>query len=426
MVIVTTRDDAISAPVGNAGRLANRSARFACAAFLFVLGLMPILILAITVFLPWPLIELNERRDPALLPGLALLLDKPALFADRLNRWFDDRVGLRDPLIRVKNQIDFSVFGTSRKVYVGADGWLFERGTTDARFFLEHLSEPAFLQVKQSFVQFADLLDRRGIRLVVVGYPDKSMLYPEYLPASVPHLPRGGKYDRLRQFLGRQPNIIFIDAESVLRAAKGKQPLYYMTDIHPTIRGTIPVVKEIVRRIAAAAGRSEVNWHEQFAWRRVVWDQGADARFLAVFSDVGEWVDYSPDFYALDKNPLGGHWIKDPRRIDVPGLGQLPIFDWEFVSDANACAQRLPGAVLYGNSFSDAYFPLGMYNYFCFLRRARTPRARLAPYVADIPGGTKYFIYQYTAAYLPGEAPILDASGTTPDPSQFWGAATHD
>jgi SGNH hydrolase-like domain, acetyltransferase AlgX len=424
--IVTTRDQVIPAPVGNTIPFANGSTRFICGAFLFVLASTLILVLVQTVFFPFEPTTLNERRDPTPLPALALLLERPAQFAERINRWFDDRVGFRDFLIRAKNQIDFSVFGISRKVYIGSDGWLFERETTDARFFLERLSEPAFLRIEHSFVQFAELLKRRDIKLVVVGYPDKSTLYPNYLPASVPQLPSAGKYDRFRRFMGKQRDIIFIDAESILRAAQHNQSLYYKTDIHPTIRGSIPVVEEIVRRISASAGRGDVKWHERFAWRRIFWDQGAEARFLAVLSDVGESVDYAPDFYAVGKNPAAGHWNTDPRRIDVPGLGRLPIFDWEFVSDPTACAHLLPGAVLFGNSFSDGYTTLGLYSYFCFLRRSRTPVARLAPYVADIPKGTKYFIFQYTAPYLQSEVPSLGTAGAAPDPRQFWGATTHD
>ncbi|MGH2198802.1 hypothetical protein ACQ1Z2_14755, partial [Enterococcus faecalis] len=43
------------------------------------------------------------------------------------NEWFNDHFGLRALLIKLKTQIDFSVFGTSDKVVVGRNGWLFYR-----------------------------------------------------------------------------------------------------------------------------------------------------------------------------------------------------------------------------------------------------------------------------------------------------------
>ena len=48
-------------------------------------------------------------------------------FAAGLNAWFDDRVGFRDLFIRAKNQIDYTLFDTSKKVWIGSDGWLFDR-----------------------------------------------------------------------------------------------------------------------------------------------------------------------------------------------------------------------------------------------------------------------------------------------------------
>ena len=67
----------------------------------------------------------EERRDASPFPSLHLLAGTNGDFAAGLNKWFDDRVGFRDFLIRSKNQIDYTLFRTSKKVHIGADGWLF-------------------------------------------------------------------------------------------------------------------------------------------------------------------------------------------------------------------------------------------------------------------------------------------------------------
>ena len=56
----------------------------------------------------------------------------------------DDRSGFRDLFIRMKNQIDYSIFNVSRKVYVGSEGYLFNRNLTDGRLDLERISEQQF------------------------------------------------------------------------------------------------------------------------------------------------------------------------------------------------------------------------------------------------------------------------------------------
>ena len=75
-------------------------------------------------------------------------------------------------------------------------------------------------------------------------------------------------------------------------------------------------------------------------------------------------------------------------------------FDWEFRSLPELCAARLPGMVLYGNSFSDLYWAVGLQHYFCFIRRAREPISRFKLFYDTIPAGTKYFILQYYEPWL--------------------------
>jgi hypothetical protein len=70
---------------------------------------------------------IEERRAASPFPPGQLLTATNGDFAAQLNKWFDDRVGFRDPFIRAKNQIDYTLFHASKKVYVGANGWLFYR-----------------------------------------------------------------------------------------------------------------------------------------------------------------------------------------------------------------------------------------------------------------------------------------------------------
>ena len=61
--------------------------------------------------------------------------------------------------------------------------------------------------------------------------------------------------------------------------------------------------------------------------------------------------------------------------------------------------------MLFGNSFSDNYWTLGLQRYFCFLRRARNPISRFKAFFDAIPSETKYVIFQY---YAPHVAEVLD------------------
>ena len=110
---------------------------------------------------------LEERRAPSPFPSPSLLLGTTGEFATALNNWFDDRVGFRDLFIRTKNQIDYTFFKTSKKVYVGSNGWLFLRGEGHA---VSELDGDGLLALEESYVNLAQRLREKGVRLIVLGY----------------------------------------------------------------------------------------------------------------------------------------------------------------------------------------------------------------------------------------------------------------
>src|SRR6202050_2241895 len=184
---------------------------------------------------------LEERRAPSPFPSPSLLLGTTGEFATALNNWFDDRVGFRDLFIRTKNQIDYTFFRTSKKVYIGSNGWLFLRGESHA---IEQLHDDGLSALEESYAKLADRLREKGVRLIVVGYPTKSAIYPEMAPAELRAASHNDNYDKFRRFLANRADLRFIDAEPLLRRAKDQtaEHLYYQTDMHVTPVGEIPVV----------------------------------------------------------------------------------------------------------------------------------------------------------------------------------------
>ncbi len=387
---------------------AASTARFLPVAFLAVVIACVVLPLLETLhpFFGTIVQPVDEHRTANPFPSPGLLLRSSGDFADGLNKWFDDHVGFRDLFIRTKNQIDYSVFSTSRKVYVGSDGWLFERDYPGLP--LERLDATRFEAVQAGFLNLARQLQEKGIQLLVVGYPDKSRVYPELVPAAEPLLPPGGNYDKLRQFLSRQSTLTFIDVEEILRRERSTttDALYYKTDLHANEMGQLPIVKEIIAQIARAEGRPYIGWNEKFERTAEVWGPGGEARFLSPLVPVLETTTYFKGRYVFGEKESDGHWnIPDPSVFNRTDDGSGPPFAWEFHSRAELCNERLPATVILGNSFSDVYWTLGLHRYFCSIRRTRIPINRLEQSLKTIPDGTKYFIFQYYAPFLPSAAP---------------------
>jgi SGNH hydrolase-like domain, acetyltransferase AlgX len=350
---------------------------------------------------------LEERRAASPFPALRLLGGTNGDFAAGLNKWFDDRVGFRDLFIRAKNQIDYTLFDTSKKVWIGSDGWLFDR--FPAGFDLD---DAQLSILEKGFVTLAHWLGDRDIHLIVVGYPDKSVLYPEMAPARMPLLwTSSSNYGRFRQFLASRSEFAFIDAEEIMKREKSHSPenLYQKADMHVTEVAQILVVKEIVAQAAQAENRLDVRWDEKLKLSHVQMNGGgSQARLMALMTLPVEEAPYYEGHYTIGASESDGHWnIPDPRVLERADRGIGRPFDFEFRLLPELCASRLPGMVLFGNSFSDLYWSLGLQRYFCFIRRAREPVSRFKLFYDAIPADTRYFILEYYEPWLLHEVALF-------------------
>src|SRR5271170_6207334 len=169
---------------------------------------------------------LEERRALSPLPPLRLLLGTNGDFAAGLNKWFDDRVGFRDLFIRSKNQIDYTLFGTSKKIWIGSDGWLFYREYSHP---VADFDAARLAALEEIYVTLARRLHDKGVQLIVIGYPEKSAIYPEMAPPLMRIMPAGGNYDKFRHFLAARSDLTFIDAEEIMKREKASASgnLYY-------------------------------------------------------------------------------------------------------------------------------------------------------------------------------------------------------
>jgi hypothetical protein len=138
-------------------------------------------------------------------------------------------------------------------------------------------------------------------------------------------------------------------------------------------------------------------------------NDGSQARFMALLTPPVEEAPYYVGAYTIGAAEPDGHWnIPDPVVLDRDDAGIGRPFDWEFRSLPELCAARLPGMVLFGNSFSDLYWALGLQRYFCFIRRARDPVSRFRLFYDTMPAGTRYFILEYYEPWLSQEVELFN------------------
>jgi hypothetical protein len=211
--------------------------------------------------------------------------------------------------------------------------------------------------------------------------------------------------------LAAQSEIIFIDAQEILMQERSRttEHLYAKTDLHVLATGQLPIAKEIIARIARAEGRGDIHWNEKFQLAHAAVPGGSQAGFLATLTPPREEIPYYIGQYTIGGDEADGQWSIPDRSVFIgvdEGLNRP--FDFAFHVRPVLCDERLPGLVLFGDSFSDLYWVLGLHRYFCFIQRARNPMDRFKRLYKEMPEGTKYFIYEYYLPHLPTNAPPLD------------------
>src|SRR4051812_32342645 len=203
--------------------------RYLMVAMFFGISSLPLIcgVMGLTLVEP---IQENRRLAPT--PTWAGMSNLSVTTTEAM-KWFDDHFGLRSLLIRVKNQLDFSVFHTSARVYIGRSGWIFRRSIIDSEEpAVEAMSTQAMDDLLNKIAALRDLLARRNVRLVIIIPQMGYKFYPEGLPSSLTFAAKWRRIDDFQQRLGGLENITYIDTWKLLMPYRNKYQLYQKTDFH--------------------------------------------------------------------------------------------------------------------------------------------------------------------------------------------------
>jgi hypothetical protein len=179
---------------------------------------------------------------------------------EQYRRNTEDSVGFRSDLVRLFNQVDFSLFSLAHagKIVVGKKNYLFGDQYIESalginfagkRFIDEKVKLTKQLQEK--------LWKEKNIFLLVIFTPDKATFFPEYVP---------GRYLRKRQGISNysyyaqrylEEGVHFIDFNRYWRMLKdtSRYPLYPKTGIHWTCYGAVLAADSLARYLEAKLGR---------------------------------------------------------------------------------------------------------------------------------------------------------------------------
>ncbi len=179
----------------------------------------------------------------------------PALF----EQYFNDNLTFRNEIIHLQSRLTFLVFGSSpvpAKVLVGKEGWLYfcdkQKGDEMGAYLGLHLLDQAALgAVRARVVELQRWLEQRGIRFVLMVAPNKSTIYPEWLPRAYA---RRGSPHRTDQVIGalREAGVPVLDLRPTLMASKSGRRHYYKTDSHWNYLGAFYAYEQLMAQLEPA------------------------------------------------------------------------------------------------------------------------------------------------------------------------------
>jgi hypothetical protein len=325
---------------------------------------------------------LNENRSLAPQPDWARSTLKDYLLG--WQTWFNDRYAGRNFLIRLKTQLDYSVFGVSDRIHIGREGWLFYRSVIDVQEpQLERLTDAHHDQIVANLRELNRRLAEKGVRLFILDNELKDVFYPEYLPTTIPRRRQPTRYSQLRQRIAMETGAEFVDSHAVLWALKSERPVFHRTDFHWNDPAAFAVARAVVERMAVLN-----PGHSGWRWPLVIQEKefsGGEAAFMPLLRAVTEtglfvektWVDL-PRVY---------------RQNDGP-------FEYSIIHTAED-PTLLPGLVVFGDSFFDGMVRSGFIEHFRSVHRARTYQATLDQTLHALPDGTRLFLLQFIETAVP-------------------------
>jgi hypothetical protein len=340
-----------------------------------LISLIPLIQLATHLL---PDAPLNEKRRPLPAPEWRKSRDLQNYLMGWQD-WFNDRYPGRNFLIRLKTQIDYSLFGYSDKIYVGKEGWLFYRSVLDeGKPAINAYNTEQISALIGEFKKLNGWLRDRGVTLVIMDNQLKDEFYADKLPASAPRRPQHPGYYEIRRRLREDVGALYIDPTEILMKLKASRPVFHKTDFHWNDPAAFEVARALVDRLALASGRPSAGWKFELKIETRP-NSGGEAAFMPLFSPASEkslfvkktWTDEG-GAYAL-----GGEPFEYVYRRYKPSADYLPV------------------SVILGDSFSDGMQRSGLSEHFNELYRIRMYHCSLGDALRSMPKGTRIFILQF-------------------------------
>ena len=329
---------------------------------------------ALTPFFKNDVVKLEKRaatKFPAYVENGHLNLE----FSDQFEKWVNDSVPLRAELLTASNTLKGSLLqGQTANVVVGSDGWIYSTLETGDYLGSSALSDDRLRSMAVTLSLVQEAVEANGGHFTFLVAPNKSSVYPEYLPFSYRRA-EASNLTRLQALLPEY-GVTYTDLCGLLSDAKQRDLVYHKRDSHWNYRGALCGANAILDSL----GRAHDDHAGASFTVRNDWRGDLDKQLLPAGAVMDEQIYYDVAHAPFQfTNPKG---VSDPQQ-------QLGIFmsdreerDMNF-STRNKALQDGSNLLMVRDSFGRALLPWMIDAY-----ETATFRRADAADVAGLPAGT--------------------------------------
>jgi alginate O-acetyltransferase complex protein AlgJ len=117
---------------------------------------------------------------------------------------------------------------------VGDNSWVFYTGENSISDYqnMENLKLGKLVKLQKNLDRLNKDLGRQGITLLVVIPPNKSTIYPQYMPEQIPIIGHQSRLDQFLEYMELNGDTFVLDLRPTLLEASRSRNVYYKTDTH--------------------------------------------------------------------------------------------------------------------------------------------------------------------------------------------------
>jgi len=197
---------------------------------------------------------LNGAFSEPVSPSLSWKTVFDGTFQDSLNTWIEHNIGFRPTLVRINNQVSYSVFDSAlaNGVVIGNDRYLYEINYIKAWKGWDFIGDSSIAAETQKASYVAQKLHEAGKSLLFVLAPGKASFFPEYIPDLYKNKPSGPQtnYHAWRNSFSKAglPLIDFNDWFVKMKDT-ASYPLYPQCGIHWSAYGVALALDSLINTI---------------------------------------------------------------------------------------------------------------------------------------------------------------------------------